>query len=489
MMMSTKRTEMRLDEIRFWLSKAESEVLIISPYLTPDTLSKALADVSPEVSVTIICSWRSKDLQFGSSKIETYDLCKKNGWNLRIDHDGMSRTIHLKAYVTDEKMAMIGSANMTGRGMGENIESLLPVDLELYSSLAESIEDSISGSILVDHEIYRQFREYADTLPTIPEIPSLTVIHGAMELEILRKMPSEPIIRELLKLNSIRDALPIRGLRFGEIRRMLRSNINRSSSNNTINDRTNEIMHRIIQSDYRFDIQKRYGTDCLVWKIHHIINKEIQTHLEPFIGKSLRNLGLDESLWEKDTNGTAVRNFCLSKLPSEIRTAISNLSTSEKTLRLRKDGKALNPSPIGKRIVLTDLNGNFLDMTNERMLQTDTLINSLWFPSFCVFEASSGIKMGDVLLLGFGLWESDHQFMQDLNSELDDDVQILIEEEVPFMQNLFRKEADSKVIFTKIANVKGNNHLPLGHPERNMSRYLTRRALASISQDIIGNNH
>ena len=83
----------------------------------------------------------------------------------------MSRTIHLKAYVTDGKMAMIGSANMTGRGMGENIESLLPVYLELHPSLTESIQDSISGSILVDHEIYRQFREHADSLPTIPEIP------------------------------------------------------------------------------------------------------------------------------------------------------------------------------------------------------------------------------------------------------------------------------------------------------------------------------
>jgi len=487
--MSLKRIEMRLNELRLYLSKAESDILIISPYLTPDTLSKALSDVSPEVSVTIICSWRSKDLQFGSSKIETYELCKKNGWDLRIDHDKGERTIHLKAYVIDRKKAMIGSANMTGRGMGENIESLLPVDLELHSSLAEAIEDSISGSILVDHEIYRQFREHADTLPTIPEIPLLTVIHGATELEILREMPSEPTIAELLKLNSIRDALPIRGLRFSEIRKILRSNSIRGSSKNTINDRTNEVMHRIIQSDSRFDIQKRYGTDCLVWKIHHIINKEIQNHLEPFIGKPLRDLGLDQSLWEKETNGTAVRNFCLSKLPSEIKTAISNLSCAEKTVRLRKDGKALNPSPIGKRIVLTDLDGGFLEILPEQMLQNHSVITSLWFPSFCIFEAPSGKKMGDALLLGFGFWESDHQFMQDLESELDDDVQVLREQKVPFIQNPFRKEAGSKLIFTKIGNEKGNNHLPLGHPERNLSRYLTRKALVSIAQDILANNH
>ena len=483
-------SERRIGKLRKYFTSAEEEILIISPYLTPDTLSKALSDVSPKVSVTAICSWRSKDLQFGSSKIETYDLCKKRGWTLRVDHDGMSRTIHLKAYVIDGKMAMIGSANMTGRGMGENIESLLPVSLESHSSLVESIEDSLSGSILVDHEIHRQFREHAATLPDNPEIPLLTVIHESMGLEVLRKMPPEPIISDLLELNSIRDALPIRGLRFGEIRRMLRRSPIRGSSTSTINDRTNEIMHSIVERDSRFDIQKRYGTDCLVWKIHHTINKEIRTHLEPYIGKPLRNLGLDESLWDKDTNGTAVRNFCLSKLSSEIRTAISNLSTSDKTLRLREDGKPLNPSPIGPKIVLTDSEGSFINMPPEQMLLDNNLRDSLWLPSFCIFEAPSGTKMGDVLLLGFGLWESNHQFIQEMEGDLDGDIRLLGEQETPFRkENLFRKETNSKVIFTKIANAKGNAHLPLGHPDRKMSRYLTRIALTSIAEDILSHDH
>jgi HKD family nuclease len=488
-MMSTKRTEMRLDELRAWLSTAESDVLIISPYLTPDTLSKALSDVSPKVSITTICSWRSKDLQFGSSKIETYDLCKKRGWTLRVDHDGMSRTIHLKAYVVDGQSAMVGSANMTGRGMGDNIESLLPVSIDSHSSLVESIEDSLSGSILVDHEVYRQFREHAATLPDNPEIPSLTVIHGAMELEVLRQMPSEPIISDLLELSSIRDALPIRGLRFGEIRRMLRDNSSRGSATNTINDRTKELMHRIVESDSRFDIQKRYGTDCLVWKIHHILNEEIHRHLKPHIGKPLRDLGLDESLWDKGTNGSVVRKFCLSKLPSEIRTAISNLSTSEKSLRLKEDGKPLNPSQIGPRIVLTDSEGKLLDMAPEQMLPEDKLRESLWLPSFCVFEAPSGKKMGDALLLGFGLWETNHQFIQDMNRELSNDIKILGEQEVPFYDNPFTKERNSKVIFTKIGDSKGNAHLPLGHPDRKMSRYLTQRALTFIAQEILSQDH
>ncbi|SVB29178.1 uncharacterized protein METZ01_LOCUS182032, partial [marine metagenome] len=266
--------------------------------MTPSTLAESLSEIPTGVDVTVICSWRTDNLLFGSSKLETYELCQENGWSLRVDHDGMSRTIHLKAYIIDGQMAMIGSANMTGRGMRENIESLIPATLETHSTLADAIEESIAGSISVDNEVYSQFREHISSIPKPeePEIPLLTVVHGAMELEILRQMPPQPTIDDILQLPSIRKALPVRGLRFGEIRGILRKNSSRGSAINTINDRTMELMHRIVESDSRFDIQKRYGTDCLVWKVHHILNQEIRGHLRPHIGKPLSQLGLDESL-------------------------------------------------------------------------------------------------------------------------------------------------------------------------------------------------
>jgi hypothetical protein len=83
--MSMKRAEMRLEQLKDWFSQAQSEILAISPYMTPSTLTECLSKVSPEVDVTVVCSWRTNDLLFGSSKIETYDLCQDNGWSLRVD--------------------------------------------------------------------------------------------------------------------------------------------------------------------------------------------------------------------------------------------------------------------------------------------------------------------------------------------------------------------------------------------------------------------
>ena len=485
---------MRLDKLRIWLSKAESEVLIISPYLTPDTLSKALSEISPEVNVTVICSWRTDDLLFGSSKLETYDLCQENGWSLRVDHDGMSRTIHLKAYVVDYQMAMIGSANMTGRGMRENIESLIPAPIEAHPTLADAIEESIAGSIPVDNEVYRQFREHISSIPKPeePEIPLLTVVHGAMELEILQQMLPQPNIDDLLQLPSIRKALPVRGLGFGDIKKILRRNATRGSANNTINDRTMELMNNIVESDPRLDIQKRDYRHCLVWKVHHILNEEIRRHVKPYIGKPLRDLGLDESLWDSGTQGNKVqhaRELCLGLLPEELRNAIMRLKTHSGTLRLKIDGRALYPRKFGESLVFTDQEGQFLNLSPEQMLPEKKLRNQLWFPLFCIFEAPKGIKLGDFRLMGLGLWESNFNFVQDLEADLEDITRVLSEQAEPFHDNPFKEGIPRRVIHTKIADAKGNPHLPLGHPKRKMSRYVNLASLTDIAQEILSHDH
>jgi hypothetical protein len=96
--------------------------------------------------------------------------------------------------------------------------------------------------------------------------------------------------------------------------------------------------------------------------------------------------------------------------------------------------------------------------------------------------------MKDALLLGFGLWESNHKFIQDLESDLHDDIQILSDQELPFRSNPFTGHP-RKVIFTKIAHDTGNSHLPLGHPDRKMSRYFKPEALTSIAQEILSHDH
>lgn len=489
----------RIVEAKKFLNTAEEQILIISPYMTPSTLAEVLSEIPAGIDVTVICSWRTDDLLFGSSKLETYELCKDKGWSLRVDYDGMPRTIHLKAYVIDGEMAMVGSANMTQRGMLQNIESLIPVSLEAHSTLADSIEDSIAGSKLVDDEVCRQFVEHLSSIPK-PEksqTKRLTVVYGDMEQEILKRMPPQPSLDDLISLPSIRKALSVRGLRFGEIRRVLRRNSTRGSARNTINDRTMNLMQEIVEVDSRLDIQKRYGSNCLVWKVHPILNKKIMSILKPYLGKPIRELGLDENLWDDDTLGSKtakIRQICMELLPIEIRECVENLSTWQGTLRLKKGDQALYPRPFGPRLQFTTEGGELLrnvspSVNLESLLPEERIRDELWLPAFCLFEADKGAKLGDVVLRGFGLWESDRNFVASMERDFDSDIEILSKQSGPFFDNPFRKSSETEVIHTKVAALGGKTEFPLGHPERPMSRYLNTGCLTNIAHEILSHDH
>ena len=69
--------------------------------------------------------------------------------------------------------------------------------------------------------------------------------------------------------------------------RALRRNSTRGSARNTRQD--NGSMQEIVEVDSRFGIQKRYGSNCLVWKVHHS-EQENYGYLKPYLGKPIREL-------------------------------------------------------------------------------------------------------------------------------------------------------------------------------------------------------
>ncbi len=485
----------RIVEAKKFLSTAEEQILIISPYMTPSTLAEALSEVPAGIDVTVICSWRTDDLLFGSSKLETYELCKENGWSLRVDYDGRRRTIHLKAYVIDGETAMIGSANLTQRGMLQNIESLIPVTLDAHSSLTDAIEDSIAGSKPVDDEVYRQFVEHVSSIPK-PEksqTKRLTVVHGDMEREILKRMPPQPGLDDLMSLPSIQKALSVRGLRFSDIRRILRRNSTRGSASNTINDRTMELMQEIVEADSRLDIQKREHSNCLVWKVHHILNEEIHRYLKPYIGKPFKDIGLEEKYWEDSFLGDAtkkLRRASLNLLPPEIAEAVGRLTTYPASIYMMPSGNARYPKPIGSPVVLTDKDGNRLKAPVEELLTPNEILDQAWFPSFCLYEPVEGKKLGDSIFRGLVFWECDRKIREKMEDEIAEDINTLREIRGSIEgTHPFRREKDSEVIFTKVASYKDRDKYPLGHPKRTMKRYLTKRLLSSILNDVNIHDH
>ena len=123
----------------------------------------------------IIVRWEIEDLFKGVSDIELYHYCLENGIALY-----RNTRLHMKAFWNNQDSVLFGSANVTGRGLGEENN----YNYEL-NGIKESIDITdiiyfnqvISSSEYVSSDLYNQINEIVKNtiLPiiTFPEIPTI----------------------------------------------------------------------------------------------------------------------------------------------------------------------------------------------------------------------------------------------------------------------------------------------------------------------------
>lgn len=101
------------EKLREQLSCSETHVDIFSPFITVDALQQSLSELRQGVRVSVITRWKLIDFLLGSASLELFDFCDSKGFALYIN----SR-LHLKTVVIDYRSLLLGSANLTGRGLG-----------------------------------------------------------------------------------------------------------------------------------------------------------------------------------------------------------------------------------------------------------------------------------------------------------------------------------------------------------------------------------
>lgn len=147
-----------------FLSDAENELIILCPFIKRSALKKVLEQLSDSIKLTVVVRWKIEDLVFGSSDLGIYPLIKKLNHKLCINSD-----IHLKVLVKDKKEILLGSANMTGSGLGlvenPNIEAI-SVDNIDEASLHE-IFKILKSSVTVDDNL---FADVSDTVSKYGDI-------------------------------------------------------------------------------------------------------------------------------------------------------------------------------------------------------------------------------------------------------------------------------------------------------------------------------
>ncbi len=108
---------------------AQERVLVISAYLSADTLRTLLTEVPDDVEPMVYTNWSAQNIASGASDWRAWDIAREFGTQMFA-----CPALHAKIFVADG-CAIVGSANATKSGLSGypkgNLELLVEVDAEL----------------------------------------------------------------------------------------------------------------------------------------------------------------------------------------------------------------------------------------------------------------------------------------------------------------------------------------------------------------------
>ena len=137
----------------------------------------------------IIVRWEVQDLCVGASDIELYDYCRENDIILF-----RNTRIHLKVIWDGASSIIFGSANITGRGIGEKgnnynyelngIDNNISLDDRLY------LESIINNSEIVDDQLYKKLLDKKEEFKKKQIIyPQIETVKKEQDYFLLSQLP------------------------------------------------------------------------------------------------------------------------------------------------------------------------------------------------------------------------------------------------------------------------------------------------------------
>jgi len=144
--------ESYLSAIKLELARTQHTLIAFTAYIKLKALEEVAKSISDDVEVTIVVRWNKIDLLSGASDLEIFPFCFARGWKLRI-----ASTLHGKLYLFDSSSIILGSSNLTGRGLGlvkdGNLEFGTSIDATAVDS--QKLQSLANNAREVDEELYR----------------------------------------------------------------------------------------------------------------------------------------------------------------------------------------------------------------------------------------------------------------------------------------------------------------------------------------------
>ena len=145
------------------LRQAHNDVIVVAPYIKTYTLRRLIANLSQELtSVTCITRWLPEDIAAGVCDLDIFNIVNSTQGGRLLVHPHL----HAKYYRGDDR-CLLGSANLTSRGLGwttpANVELLVELPRE-SQGLREWEEALLFSSVPATQQMRDQISKEATRL-------------------------------------------------------------------------------------------------------------------------------------------------------------------------------------------------------------------------------------------------------------------------------------------------------------------------------------
>ena len=161
------------EEIVRLCTTARSKIILAAPFIKIHTLRDLFELVDPSVDITVVTRWLVDDILSGVCDLEIWDLVEARPLTRLM----INQKLHAK-YYRSEDACLVGSANLTGRGLGThgsaNLELLLPV---MPSALIDFEVTLLGGSVEATPALVDELRVVLDGFDQTlkKDLPSLSL--------------------------------------------------------------------------------------------------------------------------------------------------------------------------------------------------------------------------------------------------------------------------------------------------------------------------
>ena len=176
------------------VKRTRQTVLIICPFVKLETLHRLIVARADSVAVTIVCSWKLENFVAGACDAELFPYCADHNVTLLANN-----RVHLKAWLFDRDTLILGSANITDRGLTDAPSSNYEFAIISKASEAEMLHfDSILGeSVEIDASVYERTIDALGRHPSSQERFDDLLPNGDANVALVDQIPLTPSPQDL----------------------------------------------------------------------------------------------------------------------------------------------------------------------------------------------------------------------------------------------------------------------------------------------------